>query len=118
MGEDEYVALSDSLAKYMKRLESLGQSQKGKERVSVFQAGLLADLVKKSGVNAAVDKEYKKAVERMKAAENLFRRFRMASRLTFAITSWMAINGCPDSIIGVPEHVWLTIWASERLSRP
>lgn len=69
MGEDEYVALSDSLAKYMKRLESLGQSQKGKERVSVFQAGLLADLVKKSGVNAAVDKEYKNAVERMKAAE-------------------------------------------------
>lgn len=69
MGEDEYVALSDSLAKYMKRLESLGQSQKGKERVSVFQAGPLADLVKKSGVNAAVDNEYKKAVERMKSAE-------------------------------------------------
>ena len=71
LGEDEYAALSDSLAKYMKRMESLGQMQKGNEKVPVFQVGLLADMIRKSGVNAEVDKKYTKALKRMKEAETI-----------------------------------------------
>lgn len=71
LGEDEYAALSDSLVKYIKRLESAGQSQKGIERIPVFQAGLIAELLKKSGIKASTDTKYAKALKRMKEAEKM-----------------------------------------------
>ena len=71
LGDDEYAALSESLAKHLKRMESMGQMQKGKEKVPAIQAGLLAEMIKKSGVNAEVDKKYTAALKRMKEAEKL-----------------------------------------------
>ena len=65
LGEDDYVALSDSLAKYLKRLESVTQSSRGSERVSLFQVGALADIVRRGHLNAETDAEYGERLARI-----------------------------------------------------
>lgn len=71
LGEDEYVALSDSLAKYLKRLESVTQSGRGGERISMFQTGVLADIVKKSHLNVRTDKAYQARLARIEESASL-----------------------------------------------
>ena len=66
LGEDEYVELSDSLAKYVKRLESITSGSHGK--VSVFQTGLLADILQKSHVEADIDNKVTDTLDKMKEA--------------------------------------------------
>lgn len=71
LGEDEYVALSESLAKYLKRLESVTQSGRGGERISMFQTGVLADIVKKSHLNVRTDKAYQARLARIEESSSL-----------------------------------------------
>ncbi len=68
LGEDDYVALSESLAKYLKRLEAVTQNSRGSERVSMFQVGALADIVRKGHLNAKADAEYGKRLARIDEA--------------------------------------------------
>lgn len=71
LGENEYVSLSDSLGKYLKRLESVSQSYRGGERVSLFQTGALADIVHKSNLNIHVDKSYKDRLAKVEESASL-----------------------------------------------
>ncbi len=71
LGESEYVSLSDSLAKYLKRLESVTQSYRGGERISLFQTGILADIVHKSNLNIHTDKAYKEKIAKVDEAASL-----------------------------------------------
>ena len=60
--DNEYVSLSDSLAKYLKRLDGISQNGRGVDgvgRVSLFLTGALADIVRKSGLDIKADKEYR-----------------------------------------------------------
>lgn len=59
IGESEYVALSESLAKYLKRLDAITQSGRGGERISLFQTGALADIVRKSHLDIHTDRAYR-----------------------------------------------------------
>ena len=53
LGEDDYVALSDSLMAQLRRLEAVSQvSSKDDVRISSLQVGLLADLLHKSGFSS------------------------------------------------------------------
>lgn len=54
LGEDEYVALADSLRKHLKRLASITESGRGGAHISAFNVGPLAELVKgdKLGIKA------------------------------------------------------------------
>ena len=71
LGENEYVSLSDSLAKYLKRLESVTQSYRGGERISFFQTGMLADIVHKSNLNIHADKAYAERMAKVEEAASL-----------------------------------------------
>lgn len=53
LGEKEYVALSESLMSQMKRIEAISQpASSERTRISVFQTGLLAELLQKSGFSS------------------------------------------------------------------
>ena len=53
LGEDDYVALSDSLMAQLRRLEAVSHvSSKDDVRISSLQVGLLADLLHKSGFSS------------------------------------------------------------------
>ena len=69
LGEDEYVELSESLAKYVKRLESITAGSHG--RVSVFQTGILADILDKSHMDAEVDEKLEDTMAKMKEATKM-----------------------------------------------
>ena len=71
LGESDYVSLSESLAKYLKRLESVTQSGRGGERVSLFQTGALADIVHKSHLDIHADKSYREKLARVEEAASL-----------------------------------------------
>ncbi len=71
LGDSEYVSLSDSLAKYLKRLESVTQSYRGGERISFFQTGMLADIVHKSNLNIQADKAYGERMAKVEEAASL-----------------------------------------------
>lgn len=71
LGEDEYVSLSDSLAKYLKRLEGIAQNGRGGERVSLFQTGALADIVRKGGLDIKADKEYREKLAKINESATL-----------------------------------------------
>ena len=72
LGESDYVSLSDSLAKYLKRLESVTQSSRGEERISLFQTGALADIVHKSHLGIHTDKAYREKLARIEEAASLY----------------------------------------------
>ena len=71
LGESDYVSLSESLAKYLKRLEGVSQSVRGRERVSLFQTGALADIVRKSHLDIHADKSYREKLARVEEAASL-----------------------------------------------
>ncbi len=71
LGESDYVSLSDSLAKYLKRLEAVTQSGRGGGRVSLFQTGALADIVHKSHLNIKTDKAYLEKLAKVEESATL-----------------------------------------------
>ena len=71
LGESDYVSLSESLAKYLKRLEGVTQSSRGKERVSLFQTGALADIVRKSHLDIHTDQSYRERLAKVEEAASL-----------------------------------------------
>ncbi len=71
LGESDYLSLSDSLAKYLKRLEAITQSGRGGERVSLFQTGALADIVRKSNLDVNTDEAYRDRLVRIDEAVTL-----------------------------------------------
>ena len=56
LNETDYVALSEQLAKYLKRLESLVQQSHGKPKIPFYQVGALAEIVNNSEGNIKSDK--------------------------------------------------------------
>ncbi len=55
LNDEDYLALSDSLRKQLKRLESLSESDRSGTHVSVFNVGALAEIVRSSQMNINAD---------------------------------------------------------------
>lgn len=55
LNETDYIALSENLAKYLRRLEGLTQQDHGKSRIPFYQVGTLAEIV--NGTNDCIGKD-------------------------------------------------------------
>lgn len=75
LNETDYVAMSESISKYMKRLESLVQQDHNKAKVSFCQIGALAEIVQSS----------KKAVKGDNALKALEKKVEDATKLEIPI---------------------------------
>ena len=56
LNETDYIALSENLAKYLRRLEGLTQQSHGKTRIPFYQVGALAEIVNGTGNTIGKDK--------------------------------------------------------------
>lgn len=56
LNETDYIAISEQLAKYLRRLEGLTQQSRGKERIPFYQVGALAEIVHNTDGGLKADK--------------------------------------------------------------
>ena len=74
LGEDEYVKISDTLRKQLRKLEAMAQrGAKGKEKISVFQVGQLSELIRggDDGMDVKVDRGIKSLMKKIEASSSL-----------------------------------------------
>ena len=71
LGDDSYLALTESLKKQMKRLESIAQLSRGKVRVSNYNIGPLADLIRSRQSVIKADDNFSLSLQRVEEASNL-----------------------------------------------
>ncbi len=70
LGDNEYVALSESLKKQLANLDKLSSSDKKKVQISKFNSGVLNEL-EKNGAKVAADAKYAQLRERIENAQSL-----------------------------------------------
>lgn len=75
LNETDYIALSENLAKYLRRLEGLTQQSHGKSRIPFYQVGALAEIV--NGTNGSIGKD--------KGMDTLMEKIDKAAKMKIAI---------------------------------
>ena len=71
LNEDSYLALTDSLRRQMKRLESISQFGRGSARISKFSVGALAEIIKGKQDALRTDVGYSDLVNKIEEASRL-----------------------------------------------
>ncbi len=70
LDDENYIALTDTLRKQMKRLEAISQLSRGKARISQFNIGALAEIVR-GRQDTVVDGGYSNLLRRIEEASTL-----------------------------------------------
>lgn len=71
LADDEYLSLTDSLKKQLKRLAAISESNKSGSRISVFNIGPLAELVRGGKVNIKTDGGIQSLMDKVANASTL-----------------------------------------------
>lgn len=71
LNETDYIALSENLAKYLRRLEGLTQQSHGKSRIPFYQVGALAEIVNGTGGSIKKDKGLDELMDKIEKAAKM-----------------------------------------------
>ena len=71
LNETDYIAISEQLAKYLRRLEGLAQQNHGKIRVPFYQVGALAEIVHNTEGSLKADKGMETLVKKIEKAAKM-----------------------------------------------
>lgn len=71
LNETDYIAISDQLAKYLRRLEGLSQQSRGKVRIPFYQVGALAEIVHNTDGSLTADKGLDKLTKKIEKAAKM-----------------------------------------------
>jgi SNF2 family DNA or RNA helicase len=77
LNETDYIALTEQLAKYLRRLEGLAQQSHGKLHIPFYQVGALAEIVHNTDGSLKADK----------GIDNLVKKIEKAAKMKIAIPS-------------------------------
>ena len=71
LNETDYIAITDQLAKYLRRLEGLAQQSHGKVRIPFYQVGALAEIVHNTEGSLKADKGMESLVKKIEKAAKM-----------------------------------------------
>lgn len=71
LNETDYIAISEQLAKYLRRLEGLAQQSHGKVRIPFYQVGALAEIVHNTEGSLTADKGMDTLVKKIEKAAKM-----------------------------------------------
>lgn len=71
LNETDYIAISEQLAKYLRRLEGLAQQSHGKVRIPFYQVGSLAEIVHNTEGSLKADKGMDTLVKKIEKAAKM-----------------------------------------------
>ena len=71
LNETDYIAISEQLAKYLRRLEGLAQQSHGKVRIPFYQVGALAEIVHNTDGSLKADKGMDTLVKKIEKAAKM-----------------------------------------------
>lgn len=71
LNETDYIAISEQLAKYLRRLEGLAQQNRGKVRIPFYQVGALAEIIHNTDGSLTADKGMDKLLKKIDKAAKM-----------------------------------------------
>ncbi len=71
LNETDYIAITEQLAKYLRRLEGLAQQSHGKVRIPFYQVGALAEIVHNTDGSLKADKGMESLVKKIEKAAKM-----------------------------------------------